>query len=417
MKSTPILLMLAAVCLLFSCHRKALPDKHPENLSGNNSVPIAAPDTSLVMGNNRFALELFQYIRSDEKNVFYSPYSISAALAMTYGGARGESEKQMSQVLHFSPDQQKFHPKFRDLLSYVAGLQQGDSLEMRTANALFVQKEFPVLTSYLDLINNYYGAGLQQVDFKNDLEKARLQINAWVAQQTQNRIKDLIVQGMINELARLVIVNTIYFNGSWEHRFDEKETMTRPFYRMPGKSSDASFMHRQGEYRYYQDDLLQAIEIPYLDSTLSMLVLLPQDHASMGTLEQSLNAGKYLSWIRQMSLTKVNLYLPRFRMTAEFELSEVLKKMGMPHPFSLQADLSGIDGKKDLLIDKVIHKAFVEVSEKGTEASAATAVVIRLKSAPVVPEFNANHPFLFFIKDNQYHSILFAGKMNEVSVE
>lgn len=414
MKFHMVLMTTVILSSLYCCNHRGTPTT-TEPKSQEAVVPIQDPDKALVQGNNKFALELYSNIRSDGKNVFFSPYSISAALAMTYAGARGESEKQMSAVLHFDLDQQKFHPKYRDLLVYIDGLNRGDSLELSTANAMFVQKEFPFLDSYIGLVKSYYGAGLQTVDFQHELEKARLTINDWVAQKTKNRIQDLIVQGMITELARLVLVNAIYYNGSWDVRFDEKETVEKPFYATPEKSHNVPFMHKKALFNYYQGEQVQIIEIPYIDSTLSMVVFLPEDKVSMGKLEQSLTAEQYNSWLSGMSVKEISLSLPKFKTTAEFELSDVLKKMGMPHPFSLSADLSGMTGKKDLMIDKVIHKAFVEVSEKGTEAAAATAVVIRLKSLPVTTEFNANRPFIFIIKENKYDNILFMGKINDIS--
>lgn len=412
MKIHFVFLSLVTIGSLLACNHRTTPTAPANVTTEEVPAPSGAPDTTLIQGNNQFALELYSYIRSDDQNVFFSPYSISAALAMTYAGARGESEKQMSKVLHFEADQKNFHPKYHGLLQYIEGLNQGENLELSTANAMFAQKEYIFLDSYFDLVKSNYGAGLQMLDFKNELEKSRLTINEWVATRTKNRIQNLIVEGMINEMARLVLVNAIYFNATWDVSFDEKETVKKMFYVTPETPVEAPFMHKEGAFKYLKGEQIQIAEIPYADSTLSMLVLLPDDAASMVKLEQELSFARYQAWIAQLLPTKINLLLPRFKTTSEFELSDVLKKMGMPHPFSLSADLSGMTGKKDLMIDKVIHKAFVDVNEKGTEAAAATAVIIRVKSAPVIPQFNVNRPFIFIIKENAHQNILFMGKIN-----
>jgi serpin B len=396
-----------------ACHRQTNPVTVVATPPSSFDVPIAQPDPALIQGNNEFALALYGQIKSDKENVFFSPYSISAALTMAYAGARGESEKQMSKVLHFDLNQERFHPKYRDLLKYIEGLNSGDSVALSTAQAMFAQKDYSFLDSYFNLVKSYYGAELQMVDFKLSLEKSRQTINDWVAVRTKNRIQNLIVQGMITELARLVLVNAIYFKASWDKGFDEKLTTSANFYPTPERAIAADFMKKEEVYQYRQDEGLQLVELPYCDSTISMLIFLPKDASAMQKAETLLQMeSTYTYWLSEMKPTKVKLLLPKFKITSEFELSEVLKKMGMPHPFSNSADLSGITGKNDLMIDKVIHKAFVEVSEQGTEAAASTAVVIRQKSAMILPEINVNRPFVFIIKDNKFGSILFMGRVN-----
>jgi serpin B len=416
MKSYSIVLMLALCAVLSQCKsaKEPVTDKskpEPEITVG------AVPDSLLIRGNTAFALDLYSYIRSDSKNVFFSPYSISTALAMTYAGARGESESQMSKVMHFDPKQSQFHPRYHSLINYISGLNQGDSLTLTTAQAMFAQKDFPFLENYINLVKLNYSAGLEMVDFKANVEQARQYINTWVAQHTNNRIENLIAQGMINELARLVLVNTIYFKASWNKAFNPADNTTGSFFITPEHPVKAMFMNREAEFLYKEETGLQVLSIPYIDSTMTMTIFLPQDVSAMEKTEQKLKSPEDLkSLIGGMSMKKVNISIPRFKMNSEFELSDVLKKMGMPHPFSDQADFSGMTGKKDLLIDKVIHKAFIEVSEKGTEASAATAVIIRLKSN-IVTRFIANRPFLFVITDTRYNNLLFMGRLNNPVAE
>ncbi len=415
MKTKILLSVFIIVVCANACQRKLPATATTNNTTPPEVVAPGPPDAALIKANNEFALELYRQIKSDKDNIFFSPYSISTALAMTYAGARGESEKQMAEVMHFGSNQSSFHSRYRNYLSYINGLNAGDSVEINTAQAMFAQKEYEFLDSYFNLVKSNYNAGLQLVDFKNELEKSRVLINTWVAGQTKNRIENLIAQGMITDLARLVLVNAIYFKASWAKAFNPAETITKNFFPSPESPVKADFMKMEDIFSYREDSSIQLIEIPYCDSTLSMLIFLPKDKAAMSKIETLLRLeSTYSYWLTELVPTKVRLLLPKFKLTSEFELSDVLKKMGMPHPFSSQADFSGITGKMDLMIDKVIHKAFVEVSEQGTEAAASTAVIIRQKSAMVIPEFNANRPFIFIIKDNTYNNILFMGRVNKL---
>ncbi len=410
-------LILVAVVLssLLACHQKSV-STSTVTPSEPALRPIEQPDPALIAGNNQFALELYREISTFDQNVFFSPYSISTALAMTYAGARGETEAQMSKVLHFDRDQQAFHPKVRDLLAYIEGLNNGDSVEMTTAQAVFAQRDFDFLDSYMGLMKQNYKAGVQLVDFKKELEKSRLLINDWVAKKTNDRIQNLIPQGMINQLARMVLVNAVYFKGSWSAAFDEKLTSAHSFFLPDGKSLQVPFMKKDNAvFKYYSDEDLQIAEIPYADSSMSLVILLPARQVSFSAFEQKLTSAQYSEWMKALKPEIINLMIPKFKTTSELELSDVLKKMGMPEAFSLQADFSGMDGKKDLMIDKVIHKAFVDVNEKGTEAAAATAVVIRQKTAIVRPGFIANRPFIMILKENKYDNILFMGRINNPS--
>lgn len=412
---TRLILFTILLSSLLACH----PKKVTTSSTNTGNIPLRAieqPDPALVDANNQFALELYQQLSSYDKNVFLSPYSVTTALAMTYAGARSETEAQMSKVLHFDRDQDAFHLKMRDLIAYMSGLNKADSIEFSTAQSFFAQRDFRFLDSYITLLKQQYQSGMQLVDFKNELEKSRLLINDWVAKKTHDRIQNLIPQGMINQLARLVLVNAIYFKGSWSVAFDEKLTTPRSFFLPDGKSIQVPFMSKENTmFNYVSNDELQMAELPYADSSMSMLVILPARNVSFSALEQKMTSTVYNEWIRSLKPEIINLMMPKFSTTTDFELSDVLKKMGMPLAFSLQADFSGMDGKKDLMIDKVIHKAFVEVSEKGTEAAAATAVVIRQKTTILRPGLILNRPFMIILKENKYNSILFMGRINNPS--
>jgi serine protease inhibitor len=412
MKSQQIIAAFVLLVVLIACNNRVNPSGSASKANTGVTIPESFPDTTMINNNNLFAIELYRQIRSEKENTFFSPYSISAALAMTYTGARGESEKQISKVMHFDPDQTRFHPAFKDLLAYIASLQRTDSMEILTANSMWAQKGYPFMDDYFKRVKDNYGAGLQILDFRTDSENARKTINKWVEDKTKNKIQELLVPGRLSDLTRLVLVNAIYFYGSWDKAFDVKSTKKLDFLLDDGNKVPTDFMFKEDKFKFGENEQCKVVEIPYAGKNLSMMVVLPNSPNTLSGLEKRLDKNSYDLWLNMLSECKIKLYLPKFKSTTEFELSDALKKMGMPHPFSMDADLSGMTGKKDLMIDKVIHKAFVEVNEKGTEAAAATAVVIREKSAMVMPEFRADRPFIFIIKENRYNNILFMGRIN-----
>mgnify|MGYP000874280047 CR=1 FL=1 len=369
-------------------------------------------DSKMIESNNQFALELYRMIRAEDANTFFAPYSISAAMAMTYAGAREESARQISDVLHFSKNLNTFNRFYSGLLKYIRSLNQADSLELSTANALFAQVDYPFSDAYFKTISDYYGAGMQNLDFRNETEKSRGVINQWVEEQTKNKIQELLIPGILTELTRLVLVNAVYFNGNWKNAFDPSQNRKMDFYVKAGEPVMTEYMSYEGDFRYLEEDSLQIVELPYAGGKASMWVMLPSTHSAITILESKLSKEQLTIWNNHLSGKKIQLRIPKFKTTSEFELSDALKKMGMPHPFSLDADLSGMTGKKDLMIDKVVHKAFIEVNEKGTEAAAATAVVIRTKNGVEITRFFANKPFIFLIRENTYGGILFMGRIN-----
>jgi serpin B len=393
------------------------------NLSGQDLIISPKPPTvntkyTVVDGNNTFAFELFAKVGGENDNKFISPFSISAALAMTYAGAKTETEKQMSNVLHFSLDQKSFHKEFKTLIDSLLKLSK-KGLELKIANSLWIQKDYIFLKEYLDFANTYYKSGVKKTDFKNQTEKSRQEINKWVELQTNNKIKQLIKPNILNKLTRLVLVNAIYFNGTWDNPFDKQFTVTGDFYTAGKTSVKVPFMNRADQYMYYENDLFQLVDIPYKNQAISMIIMLPKKQDGLADLENYLNWKKFDEVSKSLLYEKVNIYLPKFEMTCEFELKEVLSAMGMPVPFCLEADFSGITGTKDLMIDKVIHKTFINVNETGTEVAGSTAVVLIEKSGlPKKPiEFKADHPFVFAIKDNVNNCILFLGRVSNPAVK
>jgi len=372
-----------------------------------------ADKKAVVKGNNAFALALYAELKDQEGNLFLSPFSISTALAMTYAGARGNTEAQMAKVLHFDLGQESLHPTFQKLITQMSTQAEQQGYQLNVANALWGQKGYGFLKKFLDLTKTTYGAGLNEVDFRRATEAARKTINTWVEKQTKGKIKNLIRRGILDELTRLVLTNAIYFKGNWASQFDKRQTKNSPFYVRVDRTVNVPMMYQKEKFRYMETGRLQAIELPYVDNELSMVVLLPKEVNGITALENFLTADSLRKWLTCLREQKVDVYLPRFKITSEFRLDTALRSMGMPDAFSLPpADFSGMTGKKDLFISAVIHKAFVDINEEGTEAAAASAVVMEKAmrmQRPLI--FRADHPFIFLIRDTQSGSILFLGRV------
>lgn len=377
-----------------------------------------AADTNiktLVDGNNKFAIELYTNLKTQEGNLIFSPYSISTALAMTYAGARGNTEAQMAKVLHFdSLTQEQLHPEFKNLIDRTQS--KTKNYQLNVANALWGQKGYGFLQEFLELTKKNYGAGFNEVDFIEATENARQTINIWVEKQTKNKIKELIRPGFLNPDVRLVLTNAIYFKGDWASKFDKKETKDSPFYVKPDKKVKVPMMFKESEFKFMETDKFKAIELPYKGNELSMIVLLPEKIDGIAELENSLTSDSLFIWMNQLESRKVKVYFPQFKNTLEFSLEKTLADMGMPDAFCSSADFSGMNGRQTLFISAVIHKAFIDIKEEGTEAAAATAVIMEECISIVprrqrVPIFRADHPFIFLIRDNRSGSILFLGRV------
>ena len=362
-------------------------------------------------GNTAFACDLYAELRAQPGNLFFSPYSISTALAMTYAGARGRTAAQMAEVLHFMPKQHTVHEAFQELTRYFRDIQAAEAFALHIANALWLQQDFEVLEEFPDTLERYYAAKLFQVNFRKASEKVRKRINAWVAEQTRQKIQNLIPRGMITSLTRFVLTNAIYFKGVWKHPFDKQQTSDMPFWVAPDNQVRAAMMHQKTPLNYGETENLQVLEMPYTGQKLSMVILLPKAKDGLAELECQLNADQLDSWLATLERRDVEVYVPRFKMTRPLTLSSVLRAMGMTEAFSPNADFSGIEPNNSLFLSEVIHKAFVDVNEEGTEAAAATAVV-GLTSAPEpTPVFKADHPFVFMIREQKTGSLLFLGRM------
>ncbi|XP_056330714.1 leukocyte elastase inhibitor-like [Danio aesculapii] len=377
----------------------------------------------LSAANTQFSLNLFKKISGGNAsgNVFYSPVSISSALAMVSLGAKGNTADQMFKVLGFNSQAhqpvEQIHSSFNELMSELN--KPGAPYVLSLANRLYREQTYQFLEKFLNDTKRYYEAGLEKVDFKNKPEDARVNINTWVEENTQEKIKDLLPSGAIDELTRLVLVNAIYFKGNWEKKFPKEATRDRQFKLNKNQTKPVTMMHQTSEFPcgYIPEMKSHFLELPYAGKNLSMLIILPDEIEDETTglqkLEKALTYEKLMEWTKPEGMRHqiVQVFLPKFKTEQTYDMKSLLISMGMEDVFDPQKfNLTGMSSSNDLVLSKVIHKAFVEVNEEGTEAAAATGPVMRFLCYMLPLYFIADHPFLFFIRHNPTKSILFYGR-------
>lgn len=372
------------------------------------SAPQAGSE--LAASNNAFAFDLYAQVASIPGNQFLSPYSISSALAMAYAGAKGNTEAQMAKVMRYGLPQDALHKAFGQLNEVLN--KPSKDYKLAVANALWSQVGLNFMKGYLDAVQIGYGPGLRLVDFAGRTEEARLAINKWVEEKTENKIKELIKPDVLNPLTRLVLTNAIYFKGQWEQQFKKELTRDADFFLTDKPKVKVPFMNQQGSFNYAEEDGLQVLEMPYAGGDLSMIVLLPGSTSDYSKFEKKLDYATFMRVLGKLSNETVDVSIPKFKFEAELGLGGTLQRMGMTDAFSeTLADFSGISDTF-LYITAVIHKAFIDVNEEGSEAAAATAVVMGTKSiGPQPKHFIADRPFFFAIRDLRTGSILFMGRV------
>ncbi len=385
------------------------------DVSRVSSPVISASELDeLVAGNNAFAFDLYQVLQEKEGNLFFSPYSISTALAMTYAGARTETESQMAETLNFTLPQDKLHSGFNALDLRLVNESRAEDFTLRIANSLWGQNGYPFLGEFLDVLAANYGAGLRLMDFATDPEPARITINDWVSDKTEEKIKDLIPQGAITDLTRLVLANAIYFNADWLFPFESNLTHDASFHTIDGQQIDVPMMSMNDpvDLLYKQGEGYQAVELPYMGGKAAMTLVVPELD-SFSKFEATLDAELLETIVAGMEPKQVELKLPKFSYEQSIGMADLLAQMGMPDAFDPQvADFSGMDGTQLLYITDVFHKAFVAVDEEGTEAAAATAVIVGLESMPQIDvSLTVDRPFIYLIRDIDSGSILFMGRV------
>lgn len=402
----PIRFALAA-CMMFA---------HSWSYAQLPATKLDADTATVVTESNTFALNLYGQLAQQDGNLFFSPYSISNALAMTYAGARGETATQIATTLHFTLEQERLHPAFARLKKETLGTGQirkvQPKYQLQTANRLWGQKSYHFLPDFLKITQESYGGGLMEVDFINACEEARRTINVWVEEQTKAKIKELIKPGILTPDTRLVLTNAIYFKAAWKKPFEPNQTSDEDFTLTDGKKVKAKMMKESIRTNYFKGEGFEALELPYEADDLSMIVLLPNRPDGLPTFEKQLTSANLTQWLTKLSDHRVTVTLPKFKLTSEFMLNEVLSKMGMPNAFDRsKADFSGMTAQDQLFVSHVVHKAYVDVNETGTEAAATTAIHTEFLSRPRPATFRADHPFVYLIRDNRTGSILFMGRV------
>jgi len=383
------------------------------------SPKVASSDLAeLVWGNSDFAFALYRELSGGTENLFYSPYSISLALAMTYAGAANRTADQMAQALRFTLPQERLHPAFNQLALELAGRSAAEGADkdkafrLNVANSLWGQTGYEFRKEFLDTLARNYGAGMRLTDFQADPEAARLLINDWVLRETQEKIEEIIPPGVIDTITRLVLANAVYFKASWQEPFDPDVTQDGAFKLLDGSTVTARMMGLQTGLRSMQGTGYRAVEIPYVGGQLSMLILLP-DEGKFQDVEGRLDRALAEKAVSGLQPGQVYLSMPKFKFEwMAARLTDDFASLGMVDAFTRDADFSGMDGTLNLFIQAILHKAFVGVDEFGTEAAAATVVIMRMKSGPVRPtEFRIDRPFFFLIRDNPTGTILFLGRV------
>ena len=380
----------------------------PANESGWSPAGVSA----VAEANNQLALDLYARLSGEEGNVFFSPYSLSSALALTYEGARGQTAEEMQSVLHVPADESVRRVNYARIYNVIN--RPSALYTLSTANALWAQQDYLFLQEYVGVAREYYGANVSNMDFVGDSEGSRQTINGWVEAQTNDKIKDLIPPGILDQYTRLVLTNAIYFKGTWVKQFDEGDTREEDFTTGSGAKVEVMMMRLTGEeakFNYGVTEDVQLLELPYDGGNLSMLVILPKQRSGLTEVEVSLTPEKLSEWRKTLRERRVDVYLPRFKYETKYLMADTLSGMGMPTAFTPAADFSGMDGTTDLYIQQVIHQAFVEVNEECTEAAAATAIVMTL-GASMSDVFRADHPFIFLIQEKETGAILFMGRVD-----
>ncbi len=407
-----ILLAAALLISLSACTPREAEVQTSASISSIHD-PVAgdAELAELASGNSTFAFNLYRALSHNDDNIFLSPYSISAALAMTYAGAEGVTEEEMAEVLEFSLPNELLHSSFNLLDHRLTAVAEADStFSLHIVNALWGQTGHSFLPEFIQTLSVNYGAGISQLDFSSDPESCREAINEWVMEQTEDRIENLIPGGILSTATKLVLTNAIYFKAQWFFQFDEMGTAERPFHLIGGELVNVSMMSQTEHFQAASGEGYRAIELPYSNGTMSMLVIIP-DIDRFTEIENHL--GNDLLDEIDAGLTDGNLYLnmPKFKTESAFQLEDVLSGMGMPSAFGMSADFTGMDSSGTLYIASVIHKAFIALDENGTEAAAATAVIMEKMNGEACREFLINSPFIYLIRDRSTGTILFIGRV------
>ncbi len=372
---------------------------------------------SIVAGTTAFALDLYHQLAQRPGNLFFSPQSISTSLAVIYAGARGQTEAQIARTAHFDLPQNTLHPAFGELVRRLHKVQRWNRIQLTVANSVWCQQGHPFSNAFLSVARAYYGADARLADLRGNPQHECARINSWVSKSTKGKISAIIQPEQLTTDSSLVLCNAIYFKGKWAMQFKPANTRSRPFFVATNQTVTVPMMSQHSDFRTAQIEApaMKLIELPYYGGDLSMVILLPETIEGLGELEKELTGQNFAAWLSSLDRAtprKTWVAVPRFTSSQSFEISKMLQSLDMPAAFNDSSDFSGIDGSKNLFISSAVHKAWIEVNEAGTEAAAATLHVVS-KSAS--DRFNADHPFVFLIRDNASGAILFLGRMVDPS--
>jgi len=413
MKKILSLLIILSLVIFSACAQvQPLQNTGEGVTAGYTDLPT---EEQIVVGLNNFSFDLYRNLTAGTlKNTFYSPLSISSALAMTYAGAKGETAQQMQSTLHYGPQVSLFHSQYGAMIDSLSS-KKGQDFKMNIANAIWVQDKYKLKNYYIETVKKDYNSKIRSMNFVKRPEASRDTINYWVAKKTAGRIQNLIPAGMIDDMTRLILTNAVYFNAEWANKFNKELTNKDKFYCLDNTVIKTEMMYQRHHHPISQTKDYTILEIPYEGYEYSMLIILPNDKAGLTSLSKTLSAKDIIAHDKSKKREDVLVYFPKFRLETDYELNKYLSAMGMPLAFSGDADFSNMTGGKDLMISSVIHKAFINVDEEKTEAAAATAVTMKLTSmmpsqkAPL--EFKADHPFMFIIRSKNDNAILFMGQL------
>jgi serpin B len=419
-----LLIILAAIYLTAGANSLAVSSSNTVRSNLIAKDANQADMKAVAAGNTDFAFALYAKLKDNPKavdeagNLFFSPYSISTVLAMTCAGAGGETQKQMTETLHFMLEPKRLNPAFGALQKQLVQPDKSAGYQLLAANALWAQQGQPLVPKFAGMVRTDYDARISQLDFIEATEKSRQTINRWVEEKTKEKIRNLIPAGGVNTDTRLVLTNAIYFKGEWTMQFEKKNTKETDFFVSAVSKVKVPMMYLEDHFKYWADDELQVLELSYKGRQLSMLIILPRAIEGLKAIEDALTPASIENLLSKMHYSKVEVFLPKFKLTwGTFSLKATLASMGMHDAFDAgKADFSGMDGKRDLFLSDVFHKAVIVVNEEGTEAAAATGGTMALTSVERTNLFRADHPFIFIIRDSRSGSILFIGHLADPAV-
>ncbi|MFW5657110.1 MAG: serpin family protein [Bacteroidota bacterium] len=401
---------LSLLVILFGC-------SSTKKLEQKNSATSNQTVKSVATSVNQFSLSLYETLSEPGENLFYSPYSISLAMNMAYLGSAGETETEFQKALYFGSNNTTYHQLVKQLNDSLTQNKESENT-INIANAFWLQEAFNLEEAYQKNIKNFYDGAVNYADFKEPAsrETARKEVNKWVEDKTNEKIENLIGQGVLDDNTRMILVNAIYFFGKWQSPFIPGKNEDKPFSNADGTESNTTFMQKDLTLPYYENENLQAVSLPYEEDEFSMVVLMKKDPEANGSYASLLNFETVNELLSNPTNELIHLELPKFKLEEQYDLVAAFKEMGMQEAFGMEANFSGMREKNDLNISNIIHKAFVEVNEEGTEAAAATGVVMSLKMANMPPDksFIVDRPFVFFIRHNNTGAILFFGEVNQL---